>query len=73
MRTRTHALADIALTYLSIQTNSVDAERSFRVHDNIILDKRHKLTDENTKKLCGLYFNAGNGALHVLIRSFSIT
>jgi len=63
MRTRTPALADTALTYLSIQTNSVDAERSFSVYNNIIIDKRHKLNDENTKRLCGLYFNAGKGAL----------
>jgi hypothetical protein len=63
MRTRTPALADIALTYLSIPTNSVDAERSFSVYNNVITDKRHNLTDENTKRLCGLYFNAVNGEL----------
>ena len=63
MRTRTPALADIALTYLSIPTNSVDAERSFSAYNNVLTDKRHNLTDENTKRLCGLYFNAVNGEL----------
>jgi len=65
MRTRRPTLADIAiaLTYLSIPTNSVDAVHSFSVYSNIIIDKHHNLTEKNTKRLCELYFNAVNGAL----------
>ena len=30
---------------------SVNAERSFSANNNIITNKRHNLTDENTKRL----------------------
>ena len=51
-------LASIAMNYLSMPVNSVDAERSFSVYNNVITDKRHNLSDENTKMFVGLYYNA---------------
>jgi hAT family C-terminal dimerisation region len=58
MRDRVPQLAEIASRYLSIPVNSVDAERSFSVYNNVVSDKRHNLSDESTKMLVMMYFNS---------------
>jgi len=59
MRERTPQLADIACRYLSVPVNSVDAERSFSAYNIVLSDKRHNLSDDSTKMLVSMYFNAG--------------
>ncbi|XP_064483592.1 uncharacterized protein LOC135396511 [Ornithodoros turicata] len=49
MKTLTPALASIAVKYLCVPINSVDAGRSFSRYKMIVSDKRHSLSDENTK------------------------
>ena len=46
---------------MSVPVNSVDAERSFSVYNNVITDKRHNLSDANTAMLVGLYYNTCDG------------
>ena len=60
MKQQTPELAEIALKYLSVPINSVDAERSFSAYNNVVSDKRHNLSDESTKikMLVGLYYNS---------------
>lgn len=58
MRARVPKLSDLALQYLSIPVNSVDAERSFSAYNNIVSDKRHNLSDANTKMLLKMYYNS---------------
>lgn len=58
MHDRTPQLAVIASRYLCIPVNSVDAERSFSVYNNVVSNKRHNLTDTSTKHLVGLYYNS---------------
>ena len=50
-KSHTPRLANIALKYLALPVNSVDVERSFSVYNNVVSDKRHSLTLENTKML----------------------
>ncbi len=40
-----------AFKYLSISVKSVNAERSFSAYNNLVYDKRHNLTQRNTKML----------------------
>ena len=60
MQDRTPTLTKLASHYLCVPVNSVDAERSFSVYNNVVTDKRHNLTDENTAMLVGLYYNVNN-------------
>ena len=60
MRTCMPNLASIALKYPSIPLNSVDLERSFNAYNNVVTDKRHNNTLNNTWMLVGLNFNANN-------------
>lgn len=45
----TPTLSAIALKYLSVPINSVDAERSFSRYGDIVSHKRHSLGEESTK------------------------
>lgn len=45
----TPTLSSIALKYLSVPINSVDAEKSFSRYGDIVPHKRHSLGEESTK------------------------
>ena len=49
----TSQLSLITRRYLSISVNSVDAERSFRANKNVVNNKCHSVTDDNTNYLVG--------------------
>ncbi|KAH8009702.1 hypothetical protein HPB51_019013 [Rhipicephalus microplus] len=49
MEQLTPTLSSIALKYLAIPINSVDAERSFSRYGDIVSHKRHSLSEESTK------------------------
>ncbi|XP_037523625.2 uncharacterized protein LOC119400687 [Rhipicephalus sanguineus] len=49
MQQLTPTLSSIALKYLAIPINSVDAERSFSRYGDIVSHKRHSLSEESTK------------------------
>ncbi|XP_029838776.2 uncharacterized protein LOC115322563 [Ixodes scapularis] len=49
MEPLTPTLSSIALKYLSMPINSVDAERSFSRYGDIVSHKRHSLSEESTK------------------------
>ena len=50
-------LARAAKEYMWFPVGSVDVERSFSAYKNLLTDKRHGLTQTNTKNLAALYFN----------------
>ncbi|XP_064467665.1 uncharacterized protein LOC135378539 [Ornithodoros turicata] len=58
MKALTPILSCIALRYLSVPINSVDAERSFSQYSDIVSKKRHGLTEECTKHLLVLRHNS---------------
>jgi len=58
MKNQTPELANIAMRYLSMPVNSVDAERSFSAYNNIVTDKRHNLSESSTEMLVKMYFNS---------------
>ncbi len=62
MRPCVPRLGEIALNYLSVPINSVDAERSFSAYNSIITDKRHNLSDASTRMLVKMYYNAAVSA-----------
>jgi len=51
-------LGKLALNYLSVLINSVDAERSFSAYNNIVTDKQHHLSDTSTRMLVKMYYNS---------------
>ena len=54
----TPQLSLIAGSYLGIPVNLVDAWSSFRAYKNVVNNKRHSVTDDNTKYLDGIHYNA---------------
>ena len=54
-------LAKIDSEYLFVPVNSVYTEHSFSTYKNVVSDKRHNLSAENTAMLVGLYYNTCNG------------
>ena len=61
MSERIPDLAKIALEFVFVSVNSVDAERSFSVYKNVVSDKCHNLSDRSTAILVGWYYNTCNG------------
>ncbi len=58
MQDRVPQLASLAHTYMSVLTNSADAEGSFSLYNLLVMDaRRRQLTENNIKALMFLYYN----------------
>ena len=57
MKARIPLLASIALDVLQVPASSAEVERSFSAYGNILVDNRHRLSDESMKMLNMLYAN----------------
>ena len=60
MNERAPDLARIALEYVSVPVNSVDAKRFLRVSKNLVSDRRRNLSGRNTAMPVEQYYNTCN-------------
>ena len=61
MNKRTPDLTRIALEFVTVTVNSIDAKRSFRVYKKVMTSRCHNLSNRNTAMLVELYDNSSYG------------
>ena len=53
-------MARIALQFVSVPVNSVNAERSFRVYKIVVRNRHHNKSERDISMLLGMYYNTCN-------------